>query len=369
MNLRSIRAVAIKELLHIVRDGQTLGILISLPVIMMFLFGYALKSEIEEAPIVFMDPASSAESTALRNALEASRQYHVVAVVSGGEAESLLVQYRARAVVCLDVDYARQIRNDGAQISVVLDASDPAVATTLRNALPMFFQKHLSQELGSNIPSLVRVDSRFLFNPDQKSALFFVPGLMAAILAMVGTLLTSVAITREKELGTLANLRISRLHPVDIILGKILPYFLVAAVDGLLILSVGRWAFGVHIQGDAVFLAGATALYLVVALAFGLLISTLVRRQQQAMLLALGVTMMPTIMLSGFIFPLASLPWPLRWLSCVVPATWYLEIVRGVVLKAATWQDLGQPVSIVGGMALFFLVIAVRRFSREAGDG
>jgi ABC-2 type transport system permease protein len=365
INPRLLRAIALKEFRHILRDGQTLFIILSLPVVMMFLFGYALKSEIEDARIVLIDPHPTASSRQLAAALEANRLFTVVAVVPDGNPTELLITQRARAVLRIESDFARTLQEMPVTFGAWFDASDPATATTLRNALPGFLRGHVATQAKLELPQLVQVDARFLFNPEQESALFFVPGLMASILAMISALLTSVTVTKEKERGTLANLRISMLRSPEIIAGKLLPYFVIAAVTGVLILAIGRVAFGVQVQGSLAFLAAATSVYLIANLAIGLLISTVVAKQQHAMLLSLGITMMPTIMLSGFIFPLASLPLPLQALSKVIPATWYLQIVRGVILKGAGLAELYLPVLVLAGMGALLLTMASVRFAKE----
>jgi ABC-2 type transport system permease protein len=332
---------------------------------MMFLFGYALKSEIDNARIVLIDPNPSPASERLAEALDASRLFSLVGVVPGGNPQELLVEYRASAILQVEPGYANNLQDPPVQIGAWFDGSDPATATTLRNSLPAFLRKHLSAITGNKTPELVSVNVRFLFNPEQKSALFFVPGLMASILAMICALLTSVTVTKEKESGTLANLRISRLHSKEIIIGKLLPYFVIGSVTGIFILAIGRIAFNVPINGSVGFLATATAIYIVTNLAIGLLISTVVEKQQHAMLGALGITMMPTIMLSGFVFPIASLPKILQYLSEIVPATWYLKIVRGVILKAAESSTLSTPILVLSGMGFVLLILASRRFAKE----
>lgn len=365
MRLRFLLAVALKEFRHILRDGQTLFIILSLPVVMMFLFGYALKSEIEDARVVLVVPTPSIESRQLASALDANRLFSLAGIESAGSPAELMLSYRARAVVRVESEFSKALQETPVHITIWLDGSDPATATTLRNALPGFFRKHLSSVMKSKIPEIVSVDSRFLYNPDQKSSLFFVPGLMATILAMISALLTSVTITREKESGTLQNLRISRLRSRDIILGKLVPYFVIAAATGSLILSVGYFAFDVSVQGSLFLLALATTIYLVANLGIGLFISTVVKKQQHAMLLALGITMMPVIMLSGFVFPIASLPMALQWLSKILPATWYLQMVRGIILKASEFEMLFTPMVTLAGMAILFLSLASIRFAKE----
>lgn len=365
MKAAHLAVVARKELRHVWRDGQTLMIILSLPLVMMFLFGYALKSEIEDARVVVIDPAPSDASRALVASLEASRQFSVAAVVSSGVAEELVEVHRARGVLQLPVDLADPRGEAPRAFGVLLDGSDPATATTLRAALPAFLRSHLSEREGTPRVELVELSTRHLFNPDQESALFFVPGLMATLLAMIGTLLTSVAIVREKELGTMTNLRLSDLGAAEIVVGKLAPYFLIAASTGVFILLVGRVAFGVQVVGSLALLAACTSLYLVVALAMGLLVSTLVSRQQHAMLAALGITMMPTILLSGFVFARSSLPPPLWGLSCAVPATWYLQIVRGIILKGSHARELLVPVGALAAQAVVLLSLASFRFSKD----
>lgn len=365
MKLSHLRSVALKEMRHVVRDWQTLFVILALPVFMMFLFGYALKSEIEDAPVVVVAPAMDGEARSLCAALDGNRQFSLAAVERGGDPAALIVRHRARAVVELPSGFSRSREDAPSVVGVVLDGSDPATATTLRSALPSFLAAHLSARNRLETPRLVETGVRFLFNPQQESSLFFVPGLMATILAMIGTLLTSVAIVREKELGTMVNLRLSDLAPSEIVLGKLGPYFLIAAVVGVFIMVVGRVVFGVDPRGSLVLLSWTTGLYLVVSLSMGLLVSTIVHRQQHAMLIALGATMMPTIMLSGFVFPRSSLPQFLQLLSWIVPATWYLQIVRGIVLKGAELPELWRPVAALAAQAVAILALASARFSRS----
>lgn len=365
MNPFLVWTMARKEFRHILRDGQTLGMILSLPVVMMFLFGYALKSEIEDARIVLIDPSPSPESSSLAKALDASSAFDLVAVERGGDPADWILHHRARAVLRIENRYAQNLHETPVVVGAWFDGSDPSTATTLRSALPGILRTHLGAELRTNLPTLIQVDTRFLYNPEQRSSMFFVPGLMATILAMISALLTSITVTREKELGTLANLRLSRLHSLEIILGKLLPYFIIASITGILIMGVGRIAFGVVINGSVPFLVIATVSYLITNLALGLLISTLVKRQQHAMLGSLGITMMPVIMLSGFIFPVTSLPAWLQYLSKIIPATWYLQLVRGIVLKATDPSLLATPLLVLTGMGFFLIVVATIRFRRE----
>lgn len=365
MRFQRMWAITHKEFHHILRDGQTLTIVLSLPVIMMFLFGYALKSEIENASVIVVNPKPGPASQRLISALDANRQFSVEAVVREGNPAVLITRHRVSAVIRLESDFEKELEVLPVHIGLWLDGSDPATATTLRNAFTLFFQKNISMETENVTTELLPVTTRFLYNPGQQSSKFFIPGLMVAILAMVSALLTSITITREKELGTLANLRISRLTSGEIIGGKLLPYFFIAAVMGVFILGIGRLAFHVSIRGSLGFLALSTTVYLIANLSIGLLISTAVQKQHHAMLLSLGTTMMPTIMLSGFIFPLQSLPVALQYLSRILPATWFLQIVRGVVLKGAGLDTLYPSLLVLCFIGVILLVLSSVRFARE----
>lgn len=358
-------AMAKKEFRHILRDGQTLFIILTLPVAMMFLFGYALKSEIENARVVVITPTSTTSTRSLAASIHANHLFQVVFQTTSGDPHTLMIQHRAQAVIQLKPRYSYSMQNPPVSVTVWLDGSDPATATTLRQALPAFFTTHLVQHRTLDYPERVQINTRFLYNTEQKSSLFFVPGLMATLLAMISALLTSVTVTREKETGTLQNLRISKLRAHHIIMGKLIPYFVIATATGILILSVGFVFFNVIPQGSLVLLAWTSFIYLFANLGIGLFISTLVQRQQHAMLLALGITMMPVIMLSGFIFPIASLPLPLQWLSNILPATWYLQIVRGIILKASGFGALTIPITILSLMAFLWVALSSIRFSKE----
>jgi ABC-2 type transport system permease protein len=209
------------------------------------------------------------------------------------------------------------------------------------------------------------MEKSVLYNPESKSALFFAPGLMAVILLMISALLTSLTLTREKETGTIEQLLVSPLRPAEIIVGKIIPYLLIAATDGIIIMLIGHFVFGVHCAGSYTLLVALSLLYIIVALSIGLVFSTVASTQQQAMMMVLPATMLPTIILSGFIFPLASLPPALRMVSSIVPATWYLEIIRGIVLKGIGISGLHQPVAVLGAMAVVLIAMAIRRFREQ----
>lgn len=360
-----IAAITVKEFRHITRDWQTLMIILLLPVIMMFMFGYALTLDIHDLPVLVEAPVPGPETDRIVQSIDASELFAVIGTVGAGrEPAALFRQYRVRAIFRFPPRFAADLRNGrgGAGVQVLIDGSDPNIATILKNAAEPLVRKAALDELHLRQPTVVTVESRVLYNEEQRSALYFVPGLMAVILLMISALLTSLAITREKEIGTLEQLLVSPLSGMEIVLGKIVPYIALAALDGGLILLAGYAAFGVRIAGSLAFLAGASVVYIFTALAIGLLVSTIAKKQQQAMLIVLPATLLPTIILSGFIFPLSSLPPFLRCVGAVVPATYYLQIIRGVILKGVGLSVLWQPLCVLAAMSVLLVAVSVKKF-------
>jgi ABC-2 type transport system permease protein len=363
--IRRIAAIATKEVRHIMRDWQTLMIILLLPIIMMFMFGYALTMDLMEVPVLIEAPRPGREIDRIAASIDATILFHVAGSVSASaDPAELFRKHHVRAIFRFPPQFAADLRNGqgGAAVQVLIDGSDPNVGTILKNAVESLVLKATLDLLQIKQPTVVTIDQRVLYNQEQRSALYFVPGLMAVILLMISALLTALAITREKEIGTLEQLLVSPLRPGEIVLGKILPYIILAFIDGALILLVAYTAFGVRIAGSLPFLAAASTVYIFTALAIGLLVSTIARTQQQAMLIVLPATLLPTIILSGFIFPLTSLPIAMRCISAIVPATYFLQIIRGVILKGVGPAALWQPICVLGAMSLFLVAVSVKKF-------
>lgn len=359
-----IMTIARKETRHIFRDWQTLGVVLVMPVMMMFLYGYALNADAKDIPCLVEIPSPGPETRGIAARIDASPLFAVIgAVPAAGEPAELFRMHKVKAVFRFPPGFARDLRRPGgARVQVLVDGSDPNLGVIIRNAAEPMLLGAALDVIGQEQPKVLDIRTLILYNPEQRSALFFVPGLMAVILLMISALLTSVAIAREKELGTMGQLLVSPLRPLEIIVGKIMPYLVLAAVDGFLVMAVGRLAFGVRIAGSAWFLAACSLAYIFTALSIGLLISTIAKRQQHAMFMALGATMMPTVLLSGFIFPVASMPIPLQIVSNIIPATWFLEIVRGIILKGVGPAELWQPLAVLCGQGLLLTAVAIREF-------
>jgi ABC-2 type transport system permease protein len=358
-------AIIRKEFHHIMRDWQTLIIVLAMPIVMMFLYGYALDVTIKDVPVIVEDPSPSVQSRTLINAIDKSELFAVDRVVRvASDPRELFKGRRIKAIFRFPSDFAHNLSTESkpATVQVLIDGSDQNTGTIIRNAVEPFLRKAILDMMHKKMPSAVVTHQTILYNPQQKSALFFVPGLMAMILMMISALLTALAITREKELGTMEQLLVTPLSPLEIIIGKLVPYVVLATIDGLLIMLVGALIFGVRIQGSALFLACASLIYIVVALAFGLLISTITRKQEHALLIVMPLTMLPTMLLSGFIFPLASLPLWLQAIASIVPATYFLQVIRGVILKGIGIVELWKPLSVLCVMAFVLMVVSIKKF-------
>ncbi len=362
---RRVVAMARKEFRHILRDGQTLAIILVLPVFMMFLYGYALNLDPSEIAVIVEDAEGSRESRFVISAIDASDMFAVVGTRNAAaHPEALFRGQDVRAVFRIPAGFTHSLRSAGspARVQVLIDGADPNLATLIRNAAAPLVRGASLEILGISPPSLIAPLSVILYNPEQKSSLYFVPGLMAVILLLISALLTSVTLVREKESGTLEQLFITPLHPFEILTGKMLPYILLAAVDGVLVMAVGYAAFDLRVKGSLLFLSFASLIYIFAGLSLGLLISTVAKRQQHAMMLALGATLMPSVILSGFIFPIAGMPAFLQALSHIIPATWFLEIVRGVVLKGTGLAELGLQVLALSVEGFLLLGLALLKF-------
>jgi len=357
-----------KEVWHILRDWQTLAIIIAMPIAMMFLYGYALSFDFKEVRVLVEDASGSWEARRIAQDIDASTLFRVEGVLGPQmDIEAQFKVRRVKAIFRFPSGFARDLRRggQGAVVAVLIDGSDPNLGTILRNTVGPVVQTSVLRLLNMGRPELVSVDSRILYNPDQKSALFFVPGLIAIILTMVGAMLTSLTITREKEYGTMEQLLVSPLRPREIILGKVAPYVLLTLLEGAFILLVGALFFGLRVEGSFLFLLLAGTIYVITVLALGLIFSTVARNQQQAMMMVLPVTLLPTIVLSGFVFPLASMPLFLQGIAHLIPATYFLRILRSIILKGVGIRELWQPLLILTGIGAAFLAVSMKKFKER----
>jgi ABC-2 type transport system permease protein len=365
-----------KETFHVLRDRRTLLVLFGLPLVLMLLFGYALRNEVEDIATAVVDRSGDPASRQVLAALGGSPYFHIVGILPNTRvAEDWLQDGRARMVLTLEPDLEESLLRGSPAYQILVDGSDPNTARTMVAYATRLVEGALLSEsatLGAKGPAgaphrrqaPIRLQGvvHMAFNPELNSAYLFVPGLMALVLTLVSALMTSVTITREKELGTMEVLLVSPLRPIQIIVGKVVPYLVLSLINVLLILGLARFAFGVPIRGSLALLIGESLLFTICALSLGVLVSTKASTQQAATTASMSSLMFPTILLSGFIFPLASMPQILQWLSHLVPARWFVEIVRGIMLKGLGLPELWLQTSILATMTLAVLAISLRSF-------
>lgn len=362
--MRRVLALAAKELLHIVRDGRSLFVAVLMPVAMVLLYGAVIDMEMHDLPIAVIDHDHSDRSRAFARALDTGGFIDVVAYLEHpAEIEPGFRRGRFLAAVVIPRGHAATIASgEPAPIQILVDGSDASTAALAANYLQAVVQREavgLRREAGAPPPPFA-ARTRVWFNPELRSAHFVVPGLVALVLMMICAILTSIAITREKETGTLEQILTTPIRPAQVIVGKVLPYVALGSLDAALILAIGRTVFEVPMNGSWLAVAAYCLLFVVIALAVGLLISARVRSLRVAMMAAVTATMLPTMILSGFLFPVASMPAPLQVLCRLLPATHFLEILRGVMLRGENWHPLSTAVLVV--QATLLLTAATRSF-------
>jgi ABC-2 type transport system permease protein len=358
------RAFVVKELRHILRDRQTLTVLLLMPLVQVLLFGNALRNDIRDVRIAVVDPSPDAESMRLRGRLDASDRLRVVSVTGSGAAlEPLFERGDADVAVVLEPGFARDLTGGaGAKVGVLTDASDPNSGTTMQAYVLAAIADFERETAASGAPRIA-LQTRMRYNPTLESVNLFVPGLIALVLTIVSALMTAISLSREKERGTLEILLVSPLRPPQIIIGKVVPYLVLGLANAATVLAAAWLAFGVPFRGSVALLLAESLLYTLVALAFGVLIAAGAPSQRAAMVMALVGTMLPNALLSGMIFPIASMPEPLQVVTNVVPARWFIVIARGIMLKGVGIEYLWRETLVLVTMMVVLLALAVRRFS------
>jgi ABC-2 type transport system permease protein len=361
----TLRAFIVKELHHILRDKQTLIILLLMPLVQVVLFGFALRSDVRDVRLAIVDPSPDYATLALRDRLVAGRRFKIIQVAQTMNAvEPLFRQGKADVIMAFEPDFATHLQTDGpANVMLVVDASDPNTATTMQTyarAVIMSYQGEISSQRAIGVQILPEV--RMRFNPTLESVNLFLPGLIALVLTLVSALMTAISLSREKERGTLEILLVSPLRPWQIIVGKVLPYLGLAFANVVTALLAAWLIFHVPFRGSLILLLVESLLYSMVSLSLGVFVAAVTDTQRVAMLISLLVTMLPSSLLSGMVFPIASMPRILQLISNIVPARWFIVIARGIMLKGVGLEYLWRETMVLVFMTLLLMVIAMRAF-------
>jgi ABC-2 type transport system permease protein len=362
--MRALRGLLRKEVFHILRDRRTLAVIVLIPVVQVILYGYAIRTDIDNVRLAVVDPAPDHETLALRSRLAAAGVFRMVAVVRRPEdLEPLFQSGRAQQALVFEPGFAGRLgRGLPARLLVITDATEPNTGSAILAYLLAVIQGYES-DLGARTPGVRIVpEARMRFNPTRESSNLFVPGLIAFVLTIISSLMTAISLTREKETGTMEALLVSPLRPWQIIVGKVAPYLAVGFVSLLAVLLEARLVFDVPLRGSLPLLLAEAMLFILVSLSLGILISARTSSQRVAMMGALVGTMLPTMLLSGFIFPVESMPRPLQLVSNVVPARWFVQIARSIMLKGVGLAYLWRETLVLSAMALVLLTLSTRSF-------
>ena len=365
--MRLTWAVTVKELRQLRRDRRTLLILLFLPAFFLFLYGYALNFDIRNVSLAVEDRDQSTESRDLVARFVQSTYFDTVAAVtSPAEANALVDHRRIRALLVVPDDFSRRLRTGRtADVQVVLDGDDANTATTVLGYTEAVLAE-AAVVLGQRPTArLVRAEPRIWYNPELRSTLFLVPGLIAYIAMLTAVVSTTLSIVREKESGTMEQIRMAPIGTGSFVLGKTLPYLVLSQASALLVVLAAMALFDLPMRGDWLALNVVLALFLVGALGTGLLVSTLADSQQVAFQAALLVAFLPTFLLSGFIFPIASMPVVLQYITLIVPARYFLVALRGVVLKGLPLELLWSSLLALAIYALVVLGLSAVRLARR----
>lgn len=358
-----------KEWFHIIRDKKTLFILFGMPIVQIIIFGFALTNEVKNAHIAVLDLSGDPVTTRITSELDASTNFEIVETLySYNQIDAALKSGKIKMVVVFPAQFNQDLMHSkNVQIQLIADASDPNTATTLVNYSSAIIQDFQMNYFGYTLPLVIQPQLRMLYNPQLKGEFNFVPGVMALVLMLVSTMMTSIAVVREKELGTMEVLLTSPVKPILIIITKTVPYLLLSLVNISSILLLSVFVLKLDIQGNVLLLFSLSTLFTFTCLSLGLLISSSTSSQQTAMLISLMGLFLPTIMLSGFMFPIENMPIPLQVISNIVPAKWYYYIVRSVMIKGLGLQTIWKETLILLGMTVFFLTLSIKKFKIRLG--
>ncbi|MFT7120230.1 MAG: ABC-2 type transport system permease protein [Neolewinella sp.] len=362
--MKAFLAFVQKEFFHILRDTRTLVILFVMPIVQVLIFGYAVTNEFKDAPVAIINNAHDGLSQELIHHFSASGHFIVSHhPETTAQLDELFQAGDVKLGIIIPPDFESAfLRDKQANLQFLADGSDPNYATTLINygsQMVSSFQQRYAKGTGRYN---IGIETQMVFNPLLVSAYNFIPGVVAIILLLISAMMTSLTIAKEKETGTMDLLLVSPLNPMVIILGKVTPYVLLSMVNTVVILIMGYYIFEVPIEGSLPLLLGMCLLYVTTALSLGILISTKSASQQAAMMGSLFSLLMPSMLLSGFIFPIDSMPLPLQYVSSIVPATYFIDMLKGVMLKGVGISYLWQPTLVLAVMTVVLLFLSWMNF-------
>jgi len=355
-----------KEFLHIFRDPRTMIIIFGIPVVQLLLFGKVISTDIKDAKIAILDQSRDNTTREITSKLLSSG-YFVLAkeMQPGDDVEDVFRKGTVKMVIHFGPKFEQNLEREGKEeVQLLADASDPNTARILTSYAGGIINDYIKKEKLKKIelPNQINLEVRMFYNEGLKSVYMFVPGIMAMILMLISAMMTSISISKEKELGTMEVLLASPLKPLQIVLGKVTPYLLLSFINALTIILLGVFVFGVPIKGSILLLLGESFLFILMALSLGILISTVAPNQMVAMFISLLGLMLPTILLSGFIFRVRNMPLPLQIVSNIIPPRWFIVIIRNIMLKGTGIMFVWKETLVLVLMSLTFIGLSIKKF-------
>jgi ABC-2 type transport system permease protein len=363
--MRRFKGFVKKEFIHIFRDVRTLLILFGMPVAQILIFGYVVTNEIKEARIAIYDKSNDHITREITDKLVSS-DYFIFAknIQDHSEIEKTFEKGKIKEIIVFEQNFAEKLSNQkSASVQILLDATDANMANLLQSYTSGIIRDYSGNIRVSNreMPQMV-IKPRMLFNNELKGVYMFVPGTMALILMIVTAMMTSISITREKEMGTMEVLLVSPLKSIQVIAGKVFPYVFLAFLNGVTIIALGYFVFDMPVNGSLILLLTETLLYIIMALSLGIFISTISTSQQMAMFISMFALLLPTMLLSGFIFPVENMPWPLQWLSTIIPAKYYIILIKNIMIKGTGLLYIWKETLVLLAMTSIFISLSIKNF-------
>jgi len=354
-----------KEFYHIFRDKRSMLILFGMPIVQLLLFGFVITNDLKDVKMAVLDHSKDEYTSEIINKISSSGYFKLVENLDGiNQVDAAFRKGEIKVVLVFESEFGKNlVKGSKASVQILTDASEPNMASLEVNYLQGILQNYnIEINRGKTIPNQIIPQTRMYFNPDMESVYMFVPGIMATILMLVSAMMTSISIAREKEMGTMEILLVSPLLPWQIILGKVTPYLILSFINALVIVGMGYFVFGVPVLGSFALLMAESVLFILLALSLGIFISTVSDSQQVAMMLSMFALMLPTILLSGFIFPLRNMPLPLQAISHIIPPRWFIVIIKNIMLKGTGFEFVWKETLILIGMTAGFIGLSVKKF-------
>ncbi|MCU0472767.1 MAG: ABC transporter permease [Bacteroidales bacterium] len=360
-----------KEFLHIFRDFRTLVILFGIPVVQILVFGFVVSTDLKNAPVAFLDLSNDEITQKVSDKICSSGFFRRgETLLNYNDIDKTFRKNKIKAVIIYEKDFGRKLISEGkASMSIITDGSEPNMATLITNYITAIVTDFNRELAGSQTTGklMVQPEVRMFYNPSLKGHFMFVPGVITLILILICALMTSVTITREKEFGTMEVLLVSPLKPVQIILGKVMPYFLLSFINVIMILLLSWLVFGLPVKGSLVLLLAESMLYILMSLSLGILISTVSKTMQQAIFISFVGLMLPTILLSGFIFPIENMPSGYGWVAALMPPKYFIIIIKNIMIKGTGFLYVWKETLVLTVMASAFIWLSIRKFKIRLG--